>query len=107
MNATAYVNHGRWIIDCPDEDCQAGLKCSDWTIPETLLTGLVCDCMDEVVCDHPTIPHGLAIDITYPDERDEITAILNLRSKRANRNWYPGETVEELKAENVTHGVRI
>lgn len=99
MKATAYVNHGRWIIDCPDDGCHAGLKAID--------TGIACDCMDEVVCDHPAIPHGLAIDITYPDQQDEITRLLDLRPKRGNRNWTPGETVAELKAENVTHAVRI
>jgi len=99
MNATAYVNHGRWIADCPDDGCHAALKVVD--------TGIACDCMDEVVCDHPAIPHGLAIDIVYPEAQTDITRLLDLRPKRENRNWYPGETLSDIKAENVTHGVRV
>lgn len=99
MNAVAYVNHGRWVIDCPGDGCYAALKATD--------TGVVCDCMDEVVCDHPTIPHGLAIDILFPDTSDDITRLLDLRPRRINRNWYPGETLDDLKAENVTHGAKI
>ena len=95
----ARVNHGRWIVDCPARDCYAALRAdSD--------TG-VCDCRDETVCDHPEIPHDLAFTVERPADADEITRILDLRPARPSRNWYPDETLADLKAENVTNGVRL
>jgi hypothetical protein len=97
--APARVNHGRWIVDCPAGDCLAALRVEG-------ATG-VCDCRDDNVCDHPEIPHDLAFAVERPADADEITRILDLRPTRPSRNWYPGETLAEVKAENVEHGVRV
>ena len=95
----ARVNHGRWIVDCPATDCYAALRATGDTA--------LCDCRDESVCDHPEIPHDLVFLVEWPADADEITRILDLRPTRPNRNWWPGETLEALKAENVTNGVRL
>lgn len=95
----ARVNHGRWIVDCPGDDCYASLHAGGDTG--------VCDCRDDNVCDHPEIPHDLVFVVNYPDDADEISRVLNLRPARLNRNWGPPETLEDLKAENVTNGVKI
>ena len=99
MNTRSYaqVNHGRWVVECPAPDCRAALRA-----PAT-----VCDCRDETVCDHPAIPCNATIRTVMPNDTAEIERLLNLRPSRPNRNWYPGETVASLKAENVQHGVRI
>ncbi len=94
----AYYNHGRWVVHCPAADCLAASKAG---------ADLVCVCRDEMVCDHPQIPCGAIIPVEMPDDAEAITRLLDLRPKRGNRNWFPGETVDDLKTENVTHGVRI
>ncbi len=99
MKSPARVNHGRWIADCPATDCYAALRVHGETA--------VCDCRDDNVCDHPAIPHDLVVMVEWPPDADEITRILDLRPKRANRNWYPGETLADVKAENVSNGVRL
>ena len=93
----AYYNHGRWVVECAAPDCLAALKA-----PAT-----VCDCRDEQVCDHPQIPCNTRFRTVMPVDVDTIQRLLDYRPKRVNRNWYPSETVEDLKTENVTHGVRI
>ena len=93
----AYMNHGRWVVHCSAADCRAALRA-----PADR-----CDCQDEAVCDHPQIPCGATITTMMHRDSREIERLLDLRPKRVNRNWNPGETVADLKAENVTHGVRI
>ncbi len=93
----AYYNHGRWVVECPAQDCRAAL----------LAPATVCDCRDEMVCDHPQVPCGTLSRTVMPKNAGEIQRLLDFRPKRVNRNWLPGETLEELKAENVTNGVRI
>ena len=92
----AYVNHGRWIVDCSADDCRAVVFADRST----------CECRDESVCDHPSIPCGVPIEATFPDERINIDRLLNSRPHRVNRNW-DLETVAELKAENLLHGVGV
>ena len=95
----AYMNHGRWVVMCPADDCVSGVR----------VTGLQvrCDCNDEMVCDHPQIPCGALVEIEMPNDGEEITRLLNLRPHRVNRNWTPSETVADLKAENLLHGVKL
>ncbi len=93
----AYYNHGRWVVDCPAADCHAALRAPTDE----------CDCKDEMVCDHPQIPCGTRFRTVMPNDAGAIQRLLDKRPSRANRNWYPTETLEDLKAENVTHGVAI
>jgi hypothetical protein len=93
----AYVNYGRWIVDCPDPDCYAALTITDNN----------CECRDTYVCDHPQQPCGATVQAEMPPNEPEITRLLEQRPRRANRNWVPGETVKDLQAENVQHGIRI
>ena len=93
---TAFVNHGWWIVPCSADDCRAIL----------FADRSVCECRDESVCDHPTIPCGVPIEATLPAWRGDIDRLLTTRPRR-NRNWSPGETLADLKAENLLHGVGI
>ena len=92
-----YVNHGRWVINCPAENCEAGLLFNDT---------LVCDCRDESVCDHSQQPCGTPINAVLPDEAAAIMHLLANRPK-ANRNWSPPESLDDLKTENLSHGVGV
>lgn len=90
----AQVNHGRWVIPCPA--CNAAQMCSR-QYPYYL-------------CDNCGSPdnNGQWRHVVYPDERDEIEAVLLDRvalhpELAPTRNWTPGETVDDLRRENAEH----
>ena len=92
----AYMNSGQWVVDCSADDCKAVL----------FADRMACECRDQSVCDHPVVPCGAPIEATFPPRRTDIDRLLNSRP-RQNRNWSPGETLANLKAENLLHGVGI
>jgi len=88
----AYMNHGRWVADCPEE-------CSFSALAK-IATPYI-DCPE----------HGRHSAI-FPIGREEIEAELNKRpvdkvlgAKHAN--WRPGETLADLRAENEAHGIGV
>lgn len=86
----AYVNHGRWVADCPE--CAGGILASPDADP---LSPVLCrDC-------------GAEVEIEYPDARAIAEAEHVLAQRRPeNRNWLPDrESVDDLKAENALRGV--
>ena len=91
----ASLNHGRWVVDCSTDDCQAVL----------FADRAACVCRDVSVCDHPSIPCGAPIEAMFPDNRVDIDNLMARRPRR-NRNWST-ETTTELKAENLLQGVGI
>jgi rubredoxin len=101
----AYYNYGRWVVDCPADDCRAALRVDEH--PLVVAIWMTCDCQDESACDHQQIPCGHVFNAELPEEREDIEAITARRPRRANRNWVPGETAAGLKAENLRHGVKI
>lgn len=50
---------------------------------------------------------GYSMDVVYPEERAEIERILMLRPNPLNRNWLPHETIADLIAENLEHGIEV
>ncbi len=92
----AELEHGRWIVACSADDCRAVL----------FADRVACECRDESVCDHPAVPCGIPIEAAFPPWRDDIDRLMNPRP-RLNRNWSPGETLADLKRENLLHGVGI
>jgi len=88
---SAYVNHGRWVADCPD--CNVGLQLPRGVFEvkaEFVFVGDKC-----ITCDAPTR-------VVMPDDADLIDAALEPRPL-INRNWYPHETVDDLLVENLLH----
>lgn len=81
----ARVNWGRWIVDC--QVCPSGMAVSPGT-PGTR-------CLD---CGSLIGP------IAWPADPDGVEAILSQRPDPNTRNWEPGETLENLLAENAAHG---
>lgn len=101
MEAMAYVNWGRVIVDCPG--CPAGLQnaylVDSWS-PRNR------------TCDDPNEGCGAAFTIVMPDNIGEIMQELSRRPNMENRNWFPeghpmavhlnepmGQTVADLAAE--------
>ena len=87
--AVARVNHGRWIADCPSEGC-AGAEMV-WPATPLFWCG---GCGNRAL-------GGLWRRVALPEraERASIEAALERRGEPAARNWAPGETVEDLLAE--------
>ena len=95
----ARINHGRWIVDCPI--CNSA---------EYVFEGkhlLLCqNCMNDGT--------DLFREVTLPANIDKIEAILNKRQAKEyiagrpnypNRNWEPGQTLDDLEKENKENGV--
>lgn len=79
---TAYLNHDRWVADCP---CNGA---------ELVAPG------EEMLCGSCGARHR----VKFPKHRKDIEAALEKRAA-LYRNWHPDETVEELIAQNIEHGV--
>lgn len=80
----ARVNHGRWVTDC--------LACSQsvFTHPDWRIA-----CCGECGATYR--------DVQFPEHIHEITALLLQRPDRTKQNWEPGESIEQLVAENDQH----
>lgn len=99
MTVLAYLNHGRWVADCSRPDCTG----AELAVPGEAFHCHNCGQLDTV---------------TWPDNPDDIDAVLKLRPVPGTRNWFPkghplaeayqlpaGETVADLVAENAAHGI--
>jgi hypothetical protein len=77
------ANHGRWIVLCP--------VCGGAELASETVHRFVCiDC------------GAGPFETVWPADREQIEAVLMDRPEE-NRNWFPGETVDELVAENEEH----
>ncbi len=80
----AYLNHGRWVADCPDPDCAGAELARDVFVCSN------CKRMATVV---------------WPDNKSLIDDTTAARSVPETRNWVPGETIDDLHQENLMNGV--
>lgn len=86
----AQVRQGNWIILCA---CHG----AEYAWEEGLFVCLSCF----------NARHGHRIlRSQFPPDRQRIEAILDLRPL-PNRNWLPGETVEDLERENIEHHMEV
>ncbi len=81
----AYCNHGCWVADCP---CGGGVAVE----PE----------FDKAACFGCGAVYS---SIRFPRHRDQIEAELLKRPKRANRNWTPDESPDDLRSQNAARGI--
>lgn len=88
----AYANHARWVVDCPT--CNgAQLAC------RTDKRFMCNECANVAIGGRWRV-------VEWPVDADEIERLLDRRPDVA-RNWFPGETVRQLKDENRVHGVGV
>ena len=85
--AKVYYNHDRWVVDCDDEWCGGA--------EQVQLADELTACSN---CRR-------FIEIVWPPNPGELLAVLVRRPVPQTRNWYPGETVSDLEAENEQYGV--
>lgn len=86
--AVAYVNHGRWVADCPASGCGGAMLLLDGA---DFLCG-TCFNVDAV---------GRPRAVSWPSDRAAIEAVLRVRPLPTQMNWRPGEKVESLAVENA------
>lgn len=99
--AIAYVNHGRWVADCPRKFCGNAFALE----PRQPLY----QCMGQGGC-------GMVAMLTWPADAQEIWDALQKRPVPTTRNWYPhghpvaeqcglptGQTAKELLDEQEVH----
>ena len=83
----ARIDWGRWVIDC---ECGAGNAVDpEWPFAACPACGAV---------------HR---NILYPPNREAIEAALNARPNQRNRFWNPDETLDQLRTENLAHGLGV
>ena len=87
--AIARVNISRWLADCPNGD--GGCLMVEFGHP------FMCP-----YCCNADIG-GQWRKVSWPSARGLIERILMRRPVPANRNWTPGESLEQLRAENRAH----
>jgi hypothetical protein len=95
--ATAYVSWGLWVADCPRPDCLGAEHFGHAPITGTVggLTGVGFRCSR---C-------GLVCASEWPANAVDIEWMLAQRPEPATRNWHPLETLDDLLAENIEHGL--
>lgn len=87
--AYAEANWGRWVARCPRPWCANAMQ---------LDAGQrMFSCLGFGGC-------GYRTDIIWPPDPLMIEAILEMRPVPRTRNWLPGESLEDLIAENAAHG---
>lgn len=82
----AYANAGRWVVECPD--CSG----AQMTSPDD--RRFLCTLCANVGVD------GLWRPVLWPVEAEAIDAALSSRPL-PNRNWAPGETLDDLAVEEI------
>ncbi len=100
-----FMNDGRWVAFCDTPDCDSAERLwpdgeiqtpgGDHKYGITLQGVLHCgNC-------------GLTTQVEFSDDMKEIEAVTTRRPVPQTRNWRPGETVAELKRDNLIRGVSI
>jgi len=94
--AFAYVNRGRWVVDCPF-GCGRSQAASE--------TDRFFYCCGHESCFNRDVQHR-AVPVVWPSPVDQETIErLLLHRPIENQNWLVGEPIEVLVAENTAYGL--
>ncbi len=88
--AYAEANWGRWVAKCPRPYCHNAMQINRWE--PIFLCGGAGGC-------------GWSTNLIWPADPEAIETLLLMRPDVTNRNWLPGETVQQLLTENAIHDV--
>lgn len=97
--ARLHVSHGYWVAECPAHTPVSPED--EGTVPNCGYAIVACQGL-AMVCPE----HGWA-DVIWPPEWRGIEAVLHKRPAAKFANWFPGETVEDLREENRQHGAPV
>lgn len=88
---TAVVNHGRWLAPCP--------WCASAQLASREDRRFFCiECLNLKA-------DGKWATVVWPEQSDEIEAVLSMRPNKGNRSWLAHESLGDLLRENQTYGV--
>ena len=87
------VNHGAWIMGCPNPDCGG----AEYVWEDGLF--MCWSCFNAHV-------HHRYLHTSFPRGRRTIEAILDLRPE-PNRNWEAPESLADLQIENIEHDLPV
>lgn len=97
LRATVYVSWGLWVADCPRPGC-LGAEHAGHAPLTGVVGGLTQSGFRCARC-------GLVCPSAWPDNAQDIWTLLEQRPLPETRNWSPAETLGDLLAENVLHGI--
>lgn len=86
------VIRSQWVVECPWCAGAIVVNPGSWYL-----------CVECLNADNS----GKVARIIDPPDRTEVERLLNLRPNFQNRNWLTGETVENIRAENIAHGIGV
>lgn len=86
FDLTVSVTHGRWLVECP---------CGSAQLASRTDRRFFC-----VECGN-IWAEGMWVRVVWPDEPGAIEEELEKRPFPKNRNWYPTETIEQLREETT------
>jgi hypothetical protein len=128
MNVFAYLNHSKWVVDCPKCGKEGATLAENrpeisqyWTDNNEYICP---KCYPGMISISGKLPDGkyqfnrsardaamakAAVNdeiytVEFPDERWEIMKLVEKRPPE-NRNWIPCETLDFLKQENTERGI--
>jgi hypothetical protein len=93
------VNHGIWIWRCP---CKIGSEIDPPIGGGVAFSGVPLGWCAR--CENADV-NGRWRPLRFPSEHDAIERLLTLRPEPATRSWWPGETVDDLAAQNAAEGL--
>lgn len=100
--AYAEVSWGIWLANCPRPGCanaeHFGKHPDSGHVGGLTGTAFKCGTVPVGGC-------GLTCAAVWPDNVADIERLLLMRPIPSTRNWRPGETLNDLLAENIEHGV--
>lgn len=122
QSVSAYVNHGRWVADCPNPECRSAVEVKYFGrsalhrtfgciecghgVPVALWDTIVDLPVSTRVRDHfADVMAAGTVRLALPAAAEAIEAVLRHRRDPARRNWLPDETTETLRRENRAHGL--
>jgi hypothetical protein len=106
----ARMNHGRWIVDCPNPACKGAelarpgedFICSDCYIEEALASDGAVGATARAR--EIARVRGEVYAVRFPADKAAIEAVLRPRPLK-HMNWQPGESLDGLRQENAAHGI--
>lgn len=120
-NVHPYINHGRWIVDCPKHGKAGAVE-----VTEKDTEYIAPCCYPQIIAAFPALKYGQiknipdrsaratarmmaeqageVYTIVFPKTSASILEVMNRRPVH-NRHW-TGETLKELREENKAHGVK-
>lgn len=117
----AYLNYGRWLVDCPKHGRNGTLEINRTDteyIPPCCYPGAIAQYTGVVKGMIRNVPdvsrrataHNQAhakdeiYEIVFPEETEQILTAVSGRMIQ-NQNWTPGESLDFLLAENIQNGI--